>query len=104
METGRNRNPEFSSRPMCLCESYENSGFKKCAGFLVSESSKNLEETKSQIIVTFKGQKYDLTSFAYKHPGGAKYIIGSNGKDIESYMKQFEHSENAYLKLERYKI
>jgi cytochrome b involved in lipid metabolism len=62
------------------------------------------EDKTTPIIVTFKGKKYDLTSFVYKHPGGAKYILGSNGMDIESLMREFEHSKNAYLKLELLRI
>lgn len=57
-----------------------------------------------KIIVTFKGSKYDITNFIKRHPGGKQILIDNNGKDIENLMLEYEHSKNAYLILEKYKI
>ncbi|AQN68565.1 cytochrome b5-like protein [Saudi moumouvirus] len=57
-----------------------------------------------KIIVTFKGSKYDITEFIKRHPGGKQILIDNNGNDIENLMLEYEHSKNAYLLLEKYKI
>lgn len=57
-----------------------------------------------QIIVTYKGDKYNITNFIKKHPGGKTVLINNNGNDIEKLMLENEHSESAYKILERYKI
>ncbi|AGF85059.1 B5-like protein [Moumouvirus goulette] len=60
--------------------------------------------TPDRIIVTFKGSTYDITDFIKRHPGGKQILIDNNGKDIENLMLEYEHSKNAYLILEKYKI
>ncbi|AFX92855.1 cytochrome B5 [Acanthamoeba polyphaga mimivirus] len=57
-----------------------------------------------QIIVTYKGSKYNITEFLRRHPGGKQILIDNNGKDIEKLMLEYEHSNNAYRMLEKYKI
>nr|WBF70518.1 hypothetical protein [Megavirus caiporensis] len=58
----------------------------------------------NKIIVTFKGSKYDITDFLRRHPGGKQILIDNNGKDIEKLMLEYEHSNNAYRILDKYKI
>lgn len=57
-----------------------------------------------KIIVTFKGDRYDITDFVNKHPGGKHVLIENNGRDIEELMLENEHSPAAYAKLAQYKI
>lgn len=57
-----------------------------------------------RIIVKFKGNRYDITDFIRKHPGGKSVLIENNGNDIEDIMLENEHSTHAYKTLERYRI
>ena len=57
-----------------------------------------------KIFVTFQGSKYDITSFAKKHPGGKTVLVENNGKDIEQLMIENGHSDNAYKTLDTFKI
>lgn len=61
-------------------------------------------ETNDEIIVTYKGKKYNLTEFALSHPGGKDVLLDNNGKDIEDQMNEVGHSKSAYRMLERYLI
>ncbi|BCS83455.1 putative cytochrome B5-like protein [Cotonvirus japonicus] len=65
---------------------------------------KSNETVNEKIIVTFKGDKYDITDFLKKHPGGKNVLIENNHKDIEQIMMDYGHSNNAYRMLQRYKI
>lgn len=58
----------------------------------------------NKVIVYFKGNKYDITQFLLKHPGGKNILEQNNGNDIEELMKYYEHSKYAYQLLEQYKI
>lgn len=62
------------------------------------------QKSANKIIVFFKENKYDVTDFARKHPGGKVVLIDNNGKDIEELMLKYEHSKYAYRMLEKYKI
>lgn len=68
----------------------------------VNQANQNNQTDK--IIVSFRGDKYDITDFLRKHPGGKNVLIKNNGKDIEELMAEYEHSKNAYLILSKYKI
>jgi cytochrome b involved in lipid metabolism len=82
--------------------------------FFSGEAQRSLEEKRNTIvkrkkdcepvIVDFQGQKYDITSFLKKHPGGAEILRENNGKDIETLMMDNDHSNKAYQILEKYKI
>lgn len=67
---------------------------------IIDESS----ETRTRLIVTYKGDRYDISDFIRKHPGGMKVLLDNNGNDIEKLMEQTEHSEKAFQLLYRYKI
>lgn len=60
--------------------------------------------TSDKIIVKFKGDNYDITKYAKKHPGGKQILIDNIGNDIESLMNDIGHSDQAYKLLEKYKI
>lgn len=62
----------------------------------------SVEEEK--IVVTYKGENYDVTKFAKKHPGGKQILIDNIGKDIESAMSNVGHSSQAYTLLNKYKM
>jgi cytochrome b involved in lipid metabolism len=68
-----------------------------------NSENKNLN-TCSDIIVTYKGSKYDISDFIKKHPGGKQILIEQNGHDIEKKMIETEHSPIAYKILEKYKV
>jgi len=62
-------------------------------------------------IVTYKGQRYDLTDFIAKHPGGTiiKKALGENAPSLEQVWKDNKvgwHNKNPYVMkiLEKYKI
>jgi cytochrome b involved in lipid metabolism len=59
---------------------------------------------KDRIIVTYQGNKYDLTDFVAKHPGGSQILINAKDSDIEEAMIENNHSNNAFRMLERYRI
>lgn len=61
-------------------------------------------EPNTRVIVTFRDEKYDITDFVKKHPGGKQILLENNGKDVEQLMAENEHSERAYKLLEKYKI
>ena len=63
-----------------------------------------ITEPVEQVIVTFKGSKYDVTKFLRKHPGGKAILLQNNGNDVEQQMLENEHSAHAYKTLEKYKI
>lgn len=71
-----------------------------------SENTQNHENTQNteKIIVNYKNSSYDITTFIKKHPGGKKYLIENNGKDIEQLMIDNDHSHHAYKLLDKYKI
>lgn len=52
----------------------------------------------------YKGEKYDLTQYIDKHPGGSFIIETMKGKDIEEAMQSSGHSANAYRLLEKFKV
>lgn len=56
------------------------------------------------VIVTYKGNQYNITDFIKRHPGGRKVLIENNGKDIEQLMIERGHSAHAYGLLEKYRI
>ena len=66
------------------------------------ETKKTINSNK--VIVTFKGDEYDITDFIRKHPGGKQVLLDNNGNDIEKLMLENEHSIHAYKTLEKYKI
>jgi len=59
---------------------------------------------KETVIVTFKGNSYDVTDFVMHHPGGKSVLIKNNGKDVEQLMAANQHSEHAYETLAKYLI
>lgn len=61
-------------------------------------------EKSEKVIVTYKGNKYDITDFVKKHPGGKEVLLENNGNDIEKLMQENEHSEYAYKLLEKYRV
>ncbi len=61
-------------------------------------------ENNDKIIVMYQNEKYDITNFIKRHPGGKEILMNYNGKDIEKAMLENEHSESAYKILARYKI
>jgi len=61
-------------------------------------------QTRENVIVTYKGNKYDITSFVPLHPGGENILIENNGNDIENLMDEIGHSKNAYRMLDKYLI
>uniref|UniRef100_A0A6C0LSA1 Cytochrome b5 heme-binding domain-containing protein n=1 Tax=viral metagenome TaxID=1070528 RepID=A0A6C0LSA1_9ZZZZ len=63
-----------------------------------------IEKRQNNIIVYYKGGKYDITNFLTKHPGGKNAIIDFNGEDVEKSMAENKHSTGAYNLLEKYKI
>lgn len=79
--------------------------------FFSGEAQKALAEQKRaaikskevpQTIVTFKGKRYNITSFIKKHPGGEEALKDLHEKDIEQLMLDNEHSVKAYQILEKY--
>ena len=44
--------------------------------------------------VVFKGEVYDVSSFAKNHPGGLKVLLGGNGRDMT---KAFEKANHTHL-------
>ena len=57
-----------------------------------------------KVIVSFRGENYDVTNFVRLHPGGKKVLLQNNGKDIEQLMLNNDHSKEAYRILEKYRI
>lgn len=57
--------------------------------------------TDEKIIVYFEGNKYDLTRFAKRHPGGRDALLQYNGKDVAEILEETGHSHNAYKILEK---
>lgn len=86
-------------------ENLENTQTENTSINIPVSSSTSAPSTKTdRIIVTFKGDKYDITDFLRRHPGGKDVLIEQNGKDIEAIMVEFEHSQNAYKMLQKYRI
>lgn len=56
----------------------------------------------AKIIVMMGTNKYDVTDFISKHPGGKTIIAKHNGKDITEPMKSIGHSDRAYKILNKY--
>lgn len=54
-----------------------------------------------KIIVYYEGNKYDLTRFAKRHPGGKDALLQYNGKDVKDILEETGHSDNAYKILSR---
>lgn len=69
-----------------------------------SNSIEQYKCTNERIIVYYKENKYDVTNFVKRHPGGKEVLIENNGKNIESLMNENEHSSHAFTVLEKYKI
>ena len=69
-----------------------------------TESPKRTNSKKERIIILYKGDKYDITDFIKKHPGGKGILKENNGKEIEQQMLGTGHSDNAYSILDKYKI
>lgn len=72
-----------------------------------NKDAESISETNSKkdcVVVTLKGQKYDITDFIKKHPGGKEILRENIGKDIEQQMLDAGHSDHAYKILDRYKI
>lgn len=62
-----------------------------------------------KVITTFNGNKYDLTDWVKKHPGGAKNILKTNNKDLTNVWKNNNvlwhlNNEKVMKTLESYKI
>jgi len=63
-----------------------------------------VECKKETVIVTFKGNSYDVSDFVMHHPGGKGVLLKNNGKDVEQLMLANQHSEHAYEELAKYII
>jgi len=57
----------------------------------ISASKLSPEKT----IVLYEGEKYDITKFVKRHPGGKRVLTENNGKEISELMKETGHSQNA---------
>lgn len=68
------------------------------------EEDEEKENEEEKIIVSFGDNRYDISSFIFKHPGGEDLLIDNNGKNIEELMLENNHSDRAYKLLEKYKI
>lgn len=84
--------------------SITNTNAKGCEGNESNSLIVNSSNIDNRIIVTYKNDKYDITDFIKRHPGGKDVLIKNNGKDIEQLMIVNEHSEHAYNLLRKYKI
>lgn len=58
----------------------------------------------NKVIVYYQNNKYDITNFLSKHPGGKKLLLKYNDQDIENVMKNNHHSILAYQILNQYLI
>lgn len=67
-------------------------------------SSTTKETVPEKIIVLFKGDPYDITSFVKKHPGGKDILIQHANEEISQLMADNEHSDAAYKILNKYKV
>lgn len=74
---------------------------KESAQVPVETSTDKIADEK--IIVWFEGNKYDLTRFAKRHPGGRDALLQYNGKDVAEILEETGHSHNAYKILEKCK-
>lgn len=85
-------------------------------GFIYSYYTTNLPSTirltdtpmssprKEPIIVKFKNESYDISTFVKHHPGGKEVLIQNKNNEIEEIMKSKNHSDKAYTMLQKYKI
>ena len=75
---------------------------------IVLHNNQNISESKKNnvdhVVIKFKDNKYDITDFIKKHPGGKQVLFENNGNDVEKIMIENEHSTHAYEVLEKYKI
>lgn len=75
------------------------------ASFTLDEVKKHTE--KDDIWVTTNGRVYNVTDFAYRHPGGMKIMHENGGRDVTELMQSHnphKHSKAAYTILEKYYI
>lgn len=77
----------------------------------ITKNKQNLKNNNDQfkcnnecVIVYYQDNKYDITDFVKRHPGGKEVLIENNGKNIEKLMNENVHSKHALTILEKYKI
>lgn len=87
-----------------LYDWYTNQSFEKITTAIDCPPPEPIIEQDPVVIVSFRGEKYDITDFVNHHPGGKKILLQNNGKEVAELMKENEHSEKAYQILEKYKV
>lgn len=74
------------------------------ANKIPSEPHPVLHHDDGRIIIKWKGNRYDVTKFVIKHPGGREIIVENNGKEVSELMESHQHSSVAYRMLDKYRI
>jgi len=82
-----------------------------CVYYIIQRSNKLIdcpsaddEPNDGRIHVKYRGNTYDITDYAIKHPGGKEILMQNQGKDIEHLMIEQKHSKHAYRILEGMKV
>lgn len=69
-----------------------------------SNKPETVIDNKTPLIVTYHGEKYNLTEFAKHHPGGKAILYENNGKCIDDVMAVHKHSKHALQLMNKYKL